>query len=401
MQSNNFLTGAFFGGQNATGTGANGLTTNGSGAFGGQNAAGTGTNGLATNSNGAANLQTTTPSNSTTTAGQNSYNQNGLVGVNSASQTNAQTGQTQAPGQNNYNQNGLVGATSGSQTNAQTGQTPTAGQNNNVQNGLVGVNSAPQTNAQTGQTQTAGQNNYNQNGLVGATSTQIASQGSQNGATTTTVNQNAQNTGATGQIGNATTVPTNQFNPTPWFLNPGIVSQFNLSSAQTAALNKAYGDALTAYNNGLGRINTNQNASQQQQAVGNLRKNFFQTLTNAVSQANLTPQQQVQYNQLYLQRQGYTAFNDASLQQKLMLSSGQVQQLDQQGQAWSQQLKNLQAGYQADPVGTTIRYNDLVRQYRQQFNSTLTSQQQQELQQLTGGSFAFPPGLIYQQVGAQ
>ncbi len=288
-----------------------------------------------------------------------------------------------------------TGNTAGSlQTNAQTGATSPAARTSNVQSGLVGVNLTPtasQSGVMTGTASTQGgtpQSSTNQNSQIGVN-------------LTPTANQTSQNTTAAGQIGNASTAPMSQFIPTPWFLNPSVSSQFNFSSTQTAALNQAYQNALSAYNAGLNQINTNLSASQQQQAVGALRKNFFQTLTGAVNQANLTPQQQAQYNQLYLQRHGYTAFNDTSLQQKLMLNSSQVQQLDLQGQTWLQQLNALQSGYAADPVGTTLRYNDLVKQFRQQFNTILTPQQQQELQQLTGGSFAFPPGLIYQQVGGQ
>jgi hypothetical protein len=195
-----------------------------------------------------------------------------------------------------------------------------------------------------------------------------------------------------------TTVP-QQSTTAPWFFDARVAGPFNFSTTQTATLSKAYNDSLTAYNMGLAQINGNLTGAQQQQARANLQNAYYQSLTNAVNQANLTPQQQVQYNQLYFQRQGYTAFADPSLQQRLMLTNSQTQALTQQGQALQQQLSALQAAYNTDPVGTTQLYNALVKQTQQQFSQLLTPQQLQDWQQLTGPSFVFPALPTFQQVG--
>jgi hypothetical protein len=230
--------------------------------------------------------------------------------------------------------------------------------------------------------------------------------------TVTGSNNVATNTGQTGLIpivnpnasaltnptGAATTVP-QQSTTVPWFFDARSAGRFNFTPTQVSTLSKAYNDALTAYNTSLTQIDGNLAGAQLQQARANLQNTYYQNLTNAVNQANLSPQQQVQYNQLYFQRQGYSAFTDPTLQQRLTLTNNQIQSLTQQGQAFQQQLNALQAAYNSDPVGSTRSYNALVQQTQQQFNQLLTPQQLQDWQQLTGSSFAFPAALTFQQVG--
>jgi hypothetical protein len=103
---------------------------------------------------------------------------------------------------------------------------------------------------------------------------------------------------------------------------------------------------------------------------------------------------------LYLQYQGYTAFNDPTIQQTLKLTDGQRQQMTQYGQEWNRQMGTVHQAYQTDPIGATKRYNDMVQQNNQRFNSVLNQQQQQTWRQMTGAPYNFAPGVYFQRAFA-
>jgi hypothetical protein len=188
---------------------------------------------------------------------------------------------------------------------------------------------------------------------------------------------------------------------TPWFSDTGVRDQFKFSNDQYNALNKAYGDAWTHYNSSLAQFGSTLSGPERDQKTRDLQAAFYQNVNGSADRLITDPQQRQRYNQLHMQYQNYTAFNDPSIQQKLNLTPEQRQKLTQYGQEWNQQMGTLHRSYSSDTIGTTKRYNDMVQQNNQRFNSVLNQQQQQTWHQMTGAPYNFTPGVYFQSNGAK
>jgi hypothetical protein len=188
---------------------------------------------------------------------------------------------------------------------------------------------------------------------------------------------------------------------TPWFGDKTVREQFKFSDDQYNALNKAHGDAWTTYNTGVGRLEGTLTDAQRAQKMQELRASYHRSVDGSVDRVITDPQQRRRYNQLYLQYQGYTAFNDPTIQQQLKLTDDQRQKLAQYGQEWNQQMATYHEAYETDPIGTTKRYNEAVQKNGQRFNSVLNQQQQQTWRQMTGAPYNFTPGVYFQRVGGR
>ncbi len=101
-----------------------------------------------------------------------------------------------------------------------------------------------------------------------------------------------------------------------------------------------------------------------------------------------------------MQYQGFGAFNDPTIQQKLNLTDQQRRQISQYANEWNQQMGTLNQNFQRDPSGTAERYNQLIRSRSERINSVLTPQQQQMWQQMTGSSYNFPADTYFNSGGA-
>jgi hypothetical protein len=143
--------------------------------------------------------------------------------------------------------------------------------------------------------------------------------------------------GAQGNAGTSMTI-----NQTPWFSNPQIRAQIGLNEQAFTQLNTAYGQAYTKYNSGVSTLGNNLTPEQRIQRMQDLQNRFYKDFTPAVHNSITDPTQLTRYNQLYLQFQGYGAFNDPQVQQKLNLTPQQMQQLQQQAQQYNQQVNTLQ-----------------------------------------------------------
>jgi hypothetical protein len=166
-------------------------------------------------------------------------------------------------------------------------------------------------------------------------------------------------------------------NQTPWFADKSVREHFKFTNDQFNALNKAYRDAWSRYNTNLGQLGANLTEAQRTQKMRELHASFHQNLNGSVDRLITDPQQRQRYNQLHLQYQGFSAFNDPTIQETLKLTDDQRLKLTQFGQEWNQQMTALQKAYQTDPIGATTRYNDILQQNNQRVNSVLNQQQQQ------------------------
>jgi hypothetical protein len=184
-------------------------------------------------------------------------------------------------------------------------------------------------------------------------------------------------------------------NQSPWFGHDAVRDQLKISADQYTGLNKAYGDAWTTYNGDVGRLGAGLTEQQRAQKLQEYQTTFNQSVRKSVDGVISDPQQRERYNQLYFQYQGYGAFNDPTLQQKLNLTNEQREKFAKYGEEWNQQMGVYHQNYQTDPDGTTTRYNDLRKQTGDRYNSILNAQQQQIWRQITGTPYNFHPSVYF------
>jgi hypothetical protein len=194
---------------------------------------------------------------------------------------------------------------------------------------------------------------------------------------------------------------------TPWFSNQAVRTHIGINDPTFNQLNNAYGQAYTTYNSGVSQLGINLTPQQRAQRMQDLQNAFNQKMSQAAQTSIIDPTQLARYNQLALQFQGYGAFNDPQVQQKLALTDQQRQQLNQFAEQYNQQLNALQQKAQANPQATNQQFNQFRQQSMQNINSVLTPQQQQTWLQMTGQPYNFqwsnyfPPPAAGQQGGNQ
>ena len=185
------------------------------------------------------------------------------------------------------------------------------------------------------------------------------------------------------------------YGQTPWFSNPQIRQQFNLTDQQYNQLNKGYGESYNRYQQGLNGLGKDLTPAERSQRMANLQQGFYKDFsgnTNSVLQA----EQQQRYNQLYTQYQGYNSFTNPAVQTKLNLTAEQRVTLNQYQQDWHNQMNALGQGYQPDNVAATSKYNELRKQSADRMNAVLTPDQRAAWQQMTGQPYNFPASMYFQ-----
>jgi hypothetical protein len=194
----------------------------------------------------------------------------------------------------------------------------------------------------------------------------------------------------------------------PWFTAPGPRQQMNLSTQQYNQLSQAYNQAWNQYQMSVAKLGApplpqvqvpvQQPPVQQPLVVPYIQiqqpLNTFSTLMGNAAQNILTPEQFQRYQQLNWQYQGYGAFSDAAVQQKLNLTLQQEQQLNQLAQQYNLGLNTLYVNYNVKT--TPEQYSALRQQMNQQISSILTPQQRQTWQQITGQPYNFTAPTLQQ-----
>jgi len=182
----------------------------------------------------------------------------------------------------------------------------------------------------------------------------------------------------------------------PWFGDKAVQIQLRLSANQFTGINKGYGDALTTYNTNVNNIEKTLNEQQRAERMQEFQATFNQNVNRSVDTFISEPKQRERYRQLHLQYQGYGAFENPTLRERLNLSLEQRQLFAKYGQEWHRQMGVFHQGYQGDPQGTTDRYNELLRQNNERYNAVLNAQQQLIWRQAAGEAYNFPPSVYFQ-----
>jgi len=171
----------------------------------------------------------------------------------------------------------------------------------------------------------------------------------------------------------------------PWFQNPNIIRELRITDPQMRKLTDAYGQLYGSYQTEIGKLQ-GLDPAQQAARINELNMAFSNTMNK--SAADILNQQQIQrFNQLYTQQQGFDAFTNPDLRQRLNISDIQLQQLRKASQDFDQQLRDLTRASQGDPR----TWQTLYRMRSDRINDVLTDQQRQMWRQITGDTFTFPP----------
>jgi len=181
----------------------------------------------------------------------------------------------------------------------------------------------------------------------------------------------------------------------PWFSNPEVRQQFKLSDQQYKQLNNSYGESYGRYRqevNNLGKDLTNE---QRAQKMNELQQRFYKDFSTTSGTLFTDPQQRLRYDQLHLQYQGYNAFSDPMVQEKLNLTAEQRQKLDQYGQEWHKQMDGLGRTYPTDSAAATKQFNEMRKLSGERIHSVLSPEQEKVWMHLTGESYQFQPNAYF------
>jgi predicted aminopeptidase len=182
-------------------------------------------------------------------------------------------------------------------------------------------------------------------------------------------------------------VPQSPYQQTPWFSDPTIRKQLNLTDPQFTHLNKAYGEAWTRYNTGVGQLGklSDQERTERMRALGmTMNQDMAKALPNTI-----TPEQAKRYHQLYMQYRGPEVFSDPQVQRELQLTDEQRTRLQKYQTEYQQQLNTIYQNAPKNPQDAAKQYMELRRSAGEQYNTILNQAQQRMWQQMTGEPFQF------------
>lgn len=233
--------------------------------------------------------------------------------------------------------------------------------------------------------QTAGAPNANVGSPLTGNALQTTSGNSLPSANPGTVNQFGQN------------IPTqpslSSINQNIWFMNRDIQEQLNLNVHQANLLNQQYLRQYDFYNRQLAQTNGSKNLTDAQKLLQlQLSNRFYADLGNAMNQI-FDDAQRARFSQLSLQYQGYQAFNDPTIAQRLQLTADQVSKFRTLEQQYNQQLESINKLRPTDPTIDPSLYAARFVELRQdmlgKINSVLSPEQQAIWKTLIGDPYIF------------
>ena len=183
---------------------------------------------------------------------------------------------------------------------------------------------------------------------------------------------------------------------TPWFNNPEIRQQFKMNEQQYNQFNKSYSENYGRYQKDLNSLGKDMTDAQRMQKMNELQQRFNKDLATTADRTFTDPQQRQRYNQLYMQYQGFNAFSDPMVQEKLNLTSTQREKLSQYNQEWHKQMNDLSRASQTDRDGSMKQFNTMRNQAGERINTLLTPEQQKAWQQMVGEPYNFQPNVYFQ-----
>lgn len=184
------------------------------------------------------------------------------------------------------------------------------------------------------------------------------------------------------------------WNQNPWFFNPDVRNQLRLSDDQVERLRDIYTRSWDQYQQGLSGLQNDLTDEQRLLRQRELGQNFQNGFTGSVDQFMSDPVQRQRFGQLMLQYQGFNAFTDPSVQQRLNLTDRQREQLARLQEEWNEQMQGLSADYPRER-NARERFLELRQQAGERIGNVLTEEQRRIWMEMLGQPFDFPPDVYF------
>jgi hypothetical protein len=176
--------------------------------------------------------------------------------------------------------------------------------------------------------------------------------------------------------------------PQPFFQNQQVQQQLRLQPDQLRRMNEAFGQLSGQFRDPfsqIGKLNEQQRAERLRQLSGQFNTQLNQSFGNILNE-----QQMQRFNQLQLQQQGFSLFQDPRLRNQLSLTPQQMEQLAKASKEFDQQLLEVNQLAQTNQTMAERRFNELNQRQRERINSILNDQQRQTYRGMVGDPFNFP-----------
>ncbi len=220
---------------------------------------------------------------------------------------------------------------------------------------------------------------------------------SQPGVSTTNPAQPGQT--ASGQTGlaqsNLQTQTFGRVGSTPWFSNLGVRQELKLNDEQFNRLNRDYRQNWDRYQNDLRGIGTGLSEQQRRDRALELERTFNQNFNQTSQDIFSDAAQRDRFNQLYLQYQGYGAFNDADLRRRMNLSQDQINRISELERNWQRDMNTMRREFASDRLTATRRYRDWSRELNEQLNKILNEDQRRLWRDTAGNPYEFSPDIYF------
>jgi hypothetical protein len=185
------------------------------------------------------------------------------------------------------------------------------------------------------------------------------------------------------------------WNRRPWFGNTNIRRQLKLDDTQYNRLNQGYVQYWTPYHETVTALPADINEAERQKRLAEAYGTFNRGFTKTTGEVFTDPQIRDRYNQLNLQYQGYAAFNDPTVQERLRLTDEQRQAFHRYYNDWNKQMDTYAREYPTNREVVTKEWPNTWKQTRERINTTLTPEQRRTWTEMIGEPYEFTPDVYF------
>lgn len=190
------------------------------------------------------------------------------------------------------------------------------------------------------------------------------------------------------------------YNRTPWYSNAGVRQQLKIDDATYNKLNDKYIEYYTPYEKVVTAAPaTTVSEAERQKEIAAAYGKFNTGVNTATTEIITDPQIRDRYNQLHYQYQGYHAFNDPTVRQRLKLTDEQVQAFNKYNTEWNTRMNTYAGEYATDPNTVTKTFPQTWKQTRENINTTLTPEQRKVWGEMIGQPYDFTPDVYFGPTG--
>lgn len=178
----------------------------------------------------------------------------------------------------------------------------------------------------------------------------------------------------------------------PWFDTDELRRELDLDEDQIRRLNDAYGAAwrqMRAEGGNAGGVGEGLSEEARQRRTRDLRDRFDDTFSRDSSSIFRDEQQRQRFNQLSLQRQGLSAFDNPRLQRELNLNDTQLRQLRDLNNEWNTEMERLGGTFAGNRSASEQGFNQLRERSQTRLDGILNERQRTAFNEMRGDQFDF------------